>query len=202
MKDIVFLGGGGHSVAVFDVLLRDFSSLKVLGVVDPNPNCQLCQLGIEWLGPEEVSLLKRVQQDVSLVSGIGHLGSADKRHQLFIELTKTYEFMTVISSRATVSPTASIGRGATIFPNAVVGANVHVGDNSIINTSAIIEHGSFIGNNVHISTAAVVNGDCRIKDGAFVGSGAIILQGAEIHQNGFVTALSLIKKGDEGAAQR
>lgn len=201
MKGVVFLGGGGHSVAVFDVLIRDFSSLKVLGVVDPNPKCQLSQLGIEWLGPEELSFLKGVQ-DVSLVSGIGHLGNADKRHQLFIELNKTCEFLTVISSKATVSPTASIGRGATIFPNAVVGANVRVGDNSIINTSAVIEHGSLIGNNVHISTAAVVNGDCRIKDGAFVGSGAVILQGAEIQQNGFVAALSLIKTGDERVSQR
>ena len=61
--------------------------------------------------------------------------------------------------------------------NAGINFEAEVGNNNIINTSAIIEHGSKIGNNCHILTRVVINGDAVVKDNTFIGSGSVIREG-------------------------
>jgi UDP-3-O-[3-hydroxymyristoyl] glucosamine N-acyltransferase len=59
-----------------------------------------------------------------------------------------------------------------------VGAEI--GDNCIINSRALVEHGSVVGSHCHIATGALVNGDVIIGERTFVGSGAVIREGLSV----------------------
>ena len=50
-----------------------------------------------------------------------------------------------------------------------------IGDNVVINTMALVEHGSSVESHANISTKAVLNGDVLIGEGTFVGSGSVVI---------------------------
>jgi UDP-3-O-[3-hydroxymyristoyl] glucosamine N-acyltransferase len=77
-----------------------------------------------------------------------------------------------------IHPTAKIGEGTIVAPNAYIGKNVEIGKNCFIGTSSSILDGCIIGDNCIINSNATI---CF----AIIGNNSVIFSGARIGQDGF-----------------
>lgn len=122
---------------------------------------------------------------------VGAVGAPGLRRKLVDSWSGT-KFVTVISEAAWVSPTASVGIGATVAPAAVITAGATIGDHSLINVSASISHGSSVGAYVTVSPGARIAGDCNIGAGVFVGIGASISHGVRVSSGSVIGAGTVV----------
>ena len=89
------------------------------------------------------------------------IGNADLRSEIIGRLEKAgYNVVTLISPRAYVAPSATLGKGVIVEPMAVVNAHAVVGTGTLVCAGAIINHN------------AVVGDGCQIDCGGVVGAGA------------------------------
>ena len=51
LSNIIFLGGGGHSLSCCDVLNQN-KNFNLIGFIDANKNALLSESGYEWLGSD------------------------------------------------------------------------------------------------------------------------------------------------------
>jgi len=73
-----------------------------------------------------------------------------------VEIPKPAE---MISSRAFVDPTATIGKGVVIYPGAYIGPGAEIGDGTEIRANVVIEYGCKIGRNCLIHAGSVIGAD-------------------------------------------
>ena len=77
LSNIVFIGGGGHSLSCCDILNQN-KNFNLIGFIDPNKNAVLSKSGCEWLGPDEY-LKDLIYKYKNIFISIGHIKSPDKR---------------------------------------------------------------------------------------------------------------------------
>ncbi|MCE2572596.1 NeuD/PglB/VioB family sugar acetyltransferase [Motilimonas eburnea] len=189
-KKLILLGGGGHCVSCIDVIESE-SKYKIHGILDTAQNVGKTVLGYPILGTDN-DILKYVRKDYFFLITIGHIKSNKARRKLFIEITKCGgKFATVVSSRAYIANSASIGQGTIVMHDALINANARIKENCIINSKALIEHDSFVDSDCHISTGAIVNGGACIGHSSFIGSGAVVVNSVSVPASHFVKANSI-----------
>ncbi len=131
---------------------------------------------------------------------VGQTAVSLQRRTIFERLlSRGLDFSTVISTFATVSEAAAIGKGSIAMHRTVINRGASVGRNCIINTGAIIEHDAYIADHCHVSTGAIINGGAQISEGCMIGSGAIILQGIKIAPNVMVGAGAVVTQDIQAA---
>jgi acetyltransferase EpsM len=81
---------------------------------------------------------------------------------------------------ASVSASASIGRGTIVLAGAIVNADALVHDAVIVNSGAIVEHDCVVGTAAHISPNAVLAGGVHVGAETWVGAMAVVIQGVRI----------------------
>lgn len=86
-----------------------------------------------------------------------------------------------ISSRALVSPSASISGAAQIFANAVISAGTTLGDNVIVNFGSILHHDVKIGANSFIAGGVTIAGNVKVGSGVWLGVGCTVINGTSDH---------------------
>ncbi|MBI5848735.1 MAG: UDP-3-O-(3-hydroxymyristoyl)glucosamine N-acyltransferase [Nitrospirae bacterium] len=84
-----------------------------------------------------------------------------------------------ISSEASISESALIGNGVTIYPFVVVSAHAIIGDNSVIMP------GAFIGENTSIGRDCLIYPNVTIREGITIGNRVIIHAGSVIGSDGY-----------------
>ena len=80
---------------------------------------------------------------VEIAIGFGHCVARARLIKALDEMG--VRLRTVIDARASVSPTATIGRGAYIAQGAIIEAKCRIGDGAIVNTASVICHEVVIG---------------------------------------------------------
>lgn len=187
MKNIIFIGGGGHSLSCADILIQD-KNLHLIGFIDHNKNALLTKDNYKWLGSDEV-LEFLINKYKNVFIAMGHIRNPQNRI-FFYEKSKQIGaiFPILQSQHSYVSPSSNIEEGTLIMHGAVINAKAHISKNCIINTNAVIEHGAQIGNHVHIAPNATILGDVRIEDECFIGAGTIIKEGATVKKGTFIRA--------------
>lgn len=111
------------------------------------------------------------------------------------------KFLSIISSRADVAPSAKIGDGCFIDAYTAISDNVSVGDNSIIQRGAVIGHdatisdyvtigtyafcggGSFIGSLTTINPHSTICRQARVGEDAVVGAGSVVIRSVPDHNH-------------------
>ncbi|MBB3315486.1 sugar O-acyltransferase (sialic acid O-acetyltransferase NeuD family) [Rhizobium sp. BK181] len=83
-----------------------------------------------------------------------------------------------VSSRALISPRASIGGAAQIFGNTVISSGAVISDNVIVNFGSVISHDVAIGANSFVAPNVTIGGHVDIGNDVWLGSGAIVRNGA------------------------
>ena len=89
-----------------------------------------------------------------------------------------FEVNEEISPKATIHPTAKIGKGTEIQAGAFIDKNVVIGEGCKICANAVINHNCIIGNNTYIGANATISY-------SKIGNNTIIHNGANIGQCGF-----------------
>lgn len=155
------LAGGG--VQIVDILLES-AVMHELRIYDDEDEAQ----GQEVLGVPVVGPLERLPRDFSdgiIDSAIIAVGSITPRKFLYEKFSSLgFSFPNIISSRAIISKSATIGKGNVILPNVYIGPRVRIADNNYITSSTTINHDTNIGSHSYFSTAVSVAGRVNIED--------------------------------------
>ncbi len=190
---IVMIGGGGHASVLTEILR--FQEREILAIISPeNINQRSVFKGIRHLTKDD-DVLAFDKDKVLLVNGIGMMprsGLKKKINERFLSLG--YQFETVISDNAFVSPFSKIENGAQILPMSIIQTGVTVGSHSIINTGALIEHDCIIGAYNHVAPRATLCGQVETDIGVFIGAGATLIQSLSIGKYAVVDAGVCLKQ--------
>lgn len=193
LKHVIGLGAGGHAKVVIEIL-NQYNGYEISGLLDANPDLWGEKvMGISVLGDDNYlnSLYDRGIRHAFI--GIGSTGDTSIRRQLFEKAQERgFEIISAIHPQSTISPSAELGRGATIMPGAIINSFAKLGDNVIVNSGAIVEHDCTIGNHVHIATGAVIASTVEIGEGSHIGAGSTIRQSITIGHGVIVGAGSAV----------
>ena len=191
LSDIIFLGGGGHSLSCC-IVLNQNKNFNLIGFIDANKNALLSESGYEWLGSDN-NMQEAIEKYKNIFISIGHVKTADKRVFLYEKSKKLGGVFPILKSNFSyISPTAFIEECLLIMHGAVINAKVNISKNCIINSNSIIEYGVSIGNHVHIAPSATILGDLKIGDECFIGAGAIIREGVKIGKRTVIKAREIV----------
>jgi sugar O-acyltransferase (sialic acid O-acetyltransferase NeuD family) len=169
---MLILGFGGHARSVADVAIA--SGITKLCFIDANakPNESFCSF------PVKSSIDFEPSADWTVMPAAGD--NVKRKRQCEWVIEQAWQLAVLISPSATIGIGATIEAGSFIAHNAHVGPMASVGRGCIINTGAIVEHECVVGNYSHISVGAVVAGRSRIGDRCFLGAGSTVIDGLQL----------------------
>jgi sugar O-acyltransferase (sialic acid O-acetyltransferase NeuD family) len=105
-----------------------------------------------------------------------------------------FKFRTLISPKANVSKSATIGNGSVIQAFANVSSSVEIGSFVKINTYANIMHDSYVGNFTTIAPNAVILGYSKIGESNYIGANCTILPKIKTGENVTIGAGAVVTK--------
>ncbi|WP_394392215.1 acetyltransferase [Shewanella woodyi] len=191
-KPVILLGSGGHASVLADILLQN--NHTILAVISHKKSDRSVFNEIQHFDSDK-DVLQFPSDKVKLVNGLGSLPNQSLRHEIFDYFTQSnYQFETVISPNAMLSPYSTIGAGSQIFMGAIIQTGAVIGESTIINSGAIVEHDCHIGMHCHIAPGATICGDVRIGENTHVATGANVIQGVSIGKHCIVAAGATITK--------
>lgn len=173
MDKIVFLGGNGHAIELYEYMKRD--GIEIAGYYAPQPDA--LSEWVPYLGNEN----KNFDSTCFYVVACGLIPLRKKLIQ-FIESHQLKPY-TYISKRANVSTIAKIGAGAQIVPQATISGNPEIGKYLLANIDTMVAHQSIIGDNVVLSPGAKITGNCKVGDNVTLGSNAALIPGTIIEHD-------------------
>ncbi|SAL06118.1 transferase [Caballeronia calidae] len=179
MNAILLIGGGGHCKAAIDVL-EATAAWRIAGIVERR-DCGISEvMGYKVLGFDEDLCSLRKHYAFALVT-CGQIKTPKLRMRLFDALKAlNFTLPSVVSPRAHVARSATLGEGTIVMHAAHVGPGVRIGANTIVNTRALIEHDAVVGSHCHVATAAIVNGAATVGDRCLIGSSVVCREGVAI----------------------
>ena len=108
-----------------------------------------------------------------------------------------YEFVSYISTKATVWRTAEIGKNCMIFEGNNIQHNAKISDNVILWAGNHIGHGSSIDHSTYISSHVCVAGFANIGKRCFLGINSSIIDYINVADDCFIGAAALINKNTD-----
>jgi sugar O-acyltransferase (sialic acid O-acetyltransferase NeuD family) len=122
----------------------------------------------------------------------------DNRFDRFqqLENAKRYRIRVInaIHKTASISETAILGNGLTIYPQVVIGYKVKIDDAVVINTGASIDHHSRIMAGATIDPGCVLAGNVTANKFAQIHTGTVVINKINIGENSEIGAGSLLLK--------
>jgi acetyltransferase EpsM len=193
-RRLILLGGGGHAAVVAETARA--AGWTIEGYLDdrePEPDGRRSpafRVGLRWMGTtaELSSFAEEADDDVAMHAAVGD--NALRRAWL-IEASHV-PAPAIAHPRASISPTAKLGRGVFVGPGAIVNARAEIGAGVIVNSGAIVEHDCRIGAFSHVAPRAVLGGDVAIGEGSLIGIGATVRPGVRIGRNVTVGAGAVV----------
>ncbi|MDR7079118.1 acetyltransferase EpsM [Neobacillus niacini] len=169
---VVIIGHGGHSKVVSDNI-RASKDLLIIGYLDNKyENIQI----IDHLIYGPIGVAKHLMEENNDVKFVMAIGDNRVRKSIIEMLGICIEnFVTLIHPTASISPSATIGKGTVVMPQAVINADVKIGHHCIINSCSVVEHDSLLEDFVHLCPNSTIAGTVEIGEGTCVGSGATII---------------------------
>lgn len=183
-RSLLLVGGGGHATVVAEAAL--LSGWRIIGFLDDNADAPLGATA-DRLG----SFASIDQHELT-----GHhptiIAVGDLRLRKDCVARVDGDFATVIHPSASVSPSATIGDGVFIGPNAVVHTNARIGAHATVNSGAIVEHDVVLGDNAHVAPGAALGGSVQVGAGTLIGIGARVIPGVRIGSDAIVGAGAVV----------
>jgi sugar O-acyltransferase (sialic acid O-acetyltransferase NeuD family) len=113
--------------------------------------------------------------DVKLFAPLTERQMNRLRQRIYLEgKAKGYEYISYISSKATVFPGAQIGENCFILEDNTIQPFTSIGNNCILWSGNHIGHHGVIGNHVFFTSHVVLSGRCTVGDNCFIGVNATI----------------------------
>lgn len=105
-----------------------------------------------------------------------------------------FRFVTVISPKANVSRSATIGKGTVIQAGANISAGARIGEFVKLNTNANVMHDTIVGDYATIAPNAVLLGYVNIGKSAYIGANSTILPHIVVGSESTVGAGAVVTK--------
>ncbi|MEZ6878795.1 acetyltransferase [Enterobacter sp. KBR-315C3_2022] len=189
----VIIGSGGHSRVLAEILQKLNGKITCVVSLTPPDDVGIFSNVKHLTDAEFLKLTKG--PGAPLINGIGHIPYSNIREEVYDKYSALgYNFESIVSPDAIVSPSSILSSGVQVLPGAIVQYGVQVGQNTILNTGAIIEHDSIIGANCHIAPGSVICGGVRIGHSTIIGAGAILIQGVKIGDRCIIGAGAVVTK--------
>lgn len=187
MDKKVILIGGFHEI----IELCEEIGCTILGIIDNNLKNKY--LGYNIIGTDnDAANLYDVYGNVPLVITPD---SPLLRKKLFIKYSNIgYEFVTIISPKAIISKSSTIGIGAIIQSGVNISSFSRIGNFVKLNMNSNIMHDTVIGDFTTIAPNAVVLGRINIGMQSYIGANSTILPEIEIGDNAIVGAGAVVTK--------
>lgn len=183
-RRIIILGTGGNCVDILDTINEITSrsatsshaadgNYECIGFLDDDAEKWGEEiLGIKVLGPINTA----VNYDADFVNGIGSPGTFHRKPEIIASAGVPEEkWATIIHPTASVSRTASIGKGSVIFQNVTITTNVVIGNHIVILPNSVISHDVRIGNYTCIAGGVCISGNVRVGKQCYVGTNSTII---------------------------
>ncbi|MBF0449330.1 MAG: acetyltransferase [Candidatus Magnetomorum sp.] len=191
MKKLVFFGGGGFFLELFEYIKKDMdnkilSDIQIKGFIDDNtalryPFC--ANLGT-------IADFKPEKNDCLLIT----IGNPWIREKFFVKFQKDgCDFFSYIHPSAIISSTAKIGKGCIVCPFSMVNAYATVEDNVVINVHASIGHESLLGQSCVLSPYAAINGNAQLGAMSFMGTRSTVFPGVSVGKMSTIDSHSYAK---------
>jgi sugar O-acyltransferase (sialic acid O-acetyltransferase NeuD family) len=189
MTDVIIIGAGGHAAEIDEYICfsQKFTGndvLKIVGFLDDDPtNYARYKFSAPLLGGV---IDHKVIKDQSYIIGIANL----KFRRKFVDKYKAEGayFVSFIHCAAYVSPSATIGEGSIIGPNANLGPNVQVGKYTLINSRCSLGHDTVIGSYNFISPNVCFSGFTDIGDENLFGINSATIPGIKVGSRNKIAA--------------
>lgn len=179
-RPIVIVGAGGHGREVAEIVLqaRELAGgPPLVGFLDEAASSLVGgPEGFEVLGT--LSWLASRAREVDLIVAIGD----NRARKAVVERCLQYgaRFAGAVSPHAHLSPSASIGAGAMVFPGAVVSLNTHLGDHVILGTHAGVSHDCSVGDFGFLCPGARITGNVTLGEGVMLGTNSCVIPGKKV----------------------
>lgn len=174
-KKIYIIGAGTYGEAMYE--LAEILGYEIAGFFDEDEEKQRrLVMNVEVLG--KFSDLDEV--DIEEKNFIVAIGNNKIRQRIMEKINNLGgETPTLIHPKATISPSAEIGKGVYIQANAYIWTKVRINDFTIISPSVVVAHHSIIGKSCLISTLTGVGASINLGDRVMIGMGATIMTGVK-----------------------
>jgi sugar O-acyltransferase (sialic acid O-acetyltransferase NeuD family) len=169
-RPLIIYGAGGHGLVVADAATA--AGWRVLGFVDDDANPR---------GERPWPVLDRSALETAGADLIVAVGDNVRRQGLLgLLLDQGKNVVTIIHPTAWVSPSAQVGRGVYIGPQAAVNAQARLATGALINTGAVVEHHCQVGDSAHLAPRAALGGGAEVGNLTLIGMGAAVLPAVRV----------------------
>ena len=192
MEKIIILGFGGHAKSLVEIIEQQ-GRYEIQGFVTPKGNEQEHYRKYSVIAPDEELDKLFACGITNAVIGVGFLGNAKIRDDLYILLKKIgYHLPVIVDQTAIIAEDVSIGEGSVIGKGCIINSDCTIGKMTIINTGAVIEHECCVGDFSHISVSSVLCGSVKVGRHTFIGANASVKQCVNIGDNSIIGMGSIV----------
>lgn len=187
MKKKVIIVGAFHEI----VELCQDNDYLIVGIIDNNIKGYYLNYPILGCDNDAKSLFK-VYSEFPLVITPDSPKIRNKLYNLYSSIGFT--FATIISRKANISPSATIGSGTIIQFGVNVSSFACVGNFVKLNTNANVMHDSKIGDFTTVAPNAVVLGGVKINSNVYIGANSTILPHIQVQAHATIGAGAVVTK--------
>jgi sugar O-acyltransferase (sialic acid O-acetyltransferase NeuD family) len=190
MSEKIILVGGFSEI----IELCKLCEKKIIGYFDISPNAGF--QNIKYLGPDDTGHTQyNIFRDIPLIVS----PDLPKDRKRIVENYKKlgYRFTTLISPKAIISESATIGEGVIIQSWVNISSNVVIGNFVKLNTMSNVMHDSIVGDYSTIAPNAVILGRVTIGQECYVGSNSTILPSIKADDSCTIGAGAVVTKNIE-----
>jgi len=198
MKKIILLGASGGCVDILDAIFDINGASRndkydVVGFLDDRKDL----LGKTILGAEVLGPFSSISNypDCHFVTGIGSPENYWRREKIIQSLNVEMErFVTLIHPTASISSSATIGRGSVIFQNVTITTNVKIGTQVLILPNSVVSHDAVVGDYSILNAGVCLASSVRVARSSYIGSNSSVRQGIGIGARSLVGMGSVVVK--------
>jgi len=176
MQKALILSAGGTASELADLLGFEY---EVIHFLDDNKIENDNVIG-------GFSDVEKLAPDYDLYSAIGSFSTMGFRKN-YLEKVNV-EWLSFLSDKAFIYPSAQISDSIIVFPNSVLAANSKVDMYGFVYHNCVLSHDSWLGKYSMLSNNVTVSGNVSIGENTYVGTGAVILEGLNIGKNCIIAA--------------
>jgi sugar O-acyltransferase (sialic acid O-acetyltransferase NeuD family) len=170
--------------------------------------CEVCDVEIAGIFDQQVEgefmghkILGRDEDARRLADRLGDVpvlivpdGPAVRRKLAAYYLSLGYRPASLVSPRAVVSKSASIGPGTIVQSCCHISASVRIGEFVKVNAAANLMHDSVVGDFTTIAPNAVILGRVSVRACCYVGANATLLPGIDVGEEAVVGAGAVVTR--------
>lgn len=108
-----------------------------------------------------------------------------------------YDFVSYVSSRASIWPDLKVGENVLIYEHAIIQPFSSIGNNCIIRSGAHISHHCTVGDHAFVAAEVAMGGAVQVGEQAFIGIGATLRDQISIAGRTFIGAGAVVVKNTE-----